>query len=79
MNSFTNFFLLTLLSEENYKKHRGSLLSLISKVKADNAIELSLKITFMVRKLVGNVDRDRMAAVVATALWDRKMGPAQQN
>jgi hypothetical protein len=71
-NDVLNFFVLMLLNEASYRVRKDGLHFLVSDVKAENAIELSMKVTFMLRKLIGDADSDRMKISVVTKLWELK-------
>jgi len=72
INAVMHFFLMTLLSEENYRKHRDNLRSLASDVKAENAAELLIKVEYIVRNLIWKGDRQKLTIAVASLLWEAK-------
>jgi hypothetical protein len=71
-NHVTNFLLLVLLSEENYRLHRDGVVFLASTTKADNAVELAFKVQLMVRKLISDGDGNKLFLSVSSLLWNLK-------
>lgn len=80
-NAVTNFLILVLLSEENYRLHRDAVGFLVSTTKADNAIELALKVQLMIRKLISDGDGNKLFVSITSLLWNLKkaMQPGAAN
>jgi len=71
-NDVLNFFTLTLLNDGSYRKHRDGLKFLVDETKAENAVELSMKVTYMLRKLIGDANSQMMKVSVVSLLWELK-------
>ncbi|HEY5239165.1 MAG TPA: hypothetical protein VIJ62_12350 [Rhizomicrobium sp.] len=82
LNRMTNYLMLVLLDETNYRKQCNSLRSLVSDLssasepKGDNAVEFSMKITFITGQLIGKANAGKLASAVTALLWEMKKASA---